>query len=231
MSVTEEGFIYFVQSVDGGPIKVGFAREVYVRLAQLQTSHSARLRILAVRRGSVLDERALHDRLAPSRLSGEWFEQSDELAALIAESDPPPEPDAPKESCGRPKGPTEAEMARELAAALRREFGEGPQAVKRVAKLCRVTPRAVDNWFKGTHCMSAYCLVRLCEVSDDVFWTTMRLAGREEQLRALMSVSHEDIQAVYDRIDEIAQMFVNEIDVFRSRIPAPPRPAGIATGQ
>ncbi len=74
--------IYFAQV--SNRVKIGRARDVAARLAQLQTGSSSPLRLVAV-----LDdvpeslERRLHQFFAADRLHGEWFQVSAPLASLM----------------------------------------------------------------------------------------------------------------------------------------------------
>lgn len=80
----KEGFVYFVQA--GGPegqIKIGFATNVAVRIAALQTGCPSPLAVLCQIPGTYESERQYHERFAPDRRQGEWFHPSDELLAFI----------------------------------------------------------------------------------------------------------------------------------------------------
>ena len=81
--------IYFVQAGDGH-IKIGFAKDVPSRLAELQTAHVVPLTLLAHVVGDRLQEAALHRRFAAGRVRGEWFRSSPELLAFIAAPAPAP---------------------------------------------------------------------------------------------------------------------------------------------
>jgi hypothetical protein len=76
--------VYFIQAESGGPIKIGRAKSVKRRLAILQIGNPARLVVLRTTPGGAHEEAALHAHFAASRLSGEWFEPTEELLALIA---------------------------------------------------------------------------------------------------------------------------------------------------
>lgn len=73
--------VYFVQGVDGGPIKIGYttSMEADGRLAGLQCGSPVQLRVLHTVRGNQRLERELHVRFAVDRLHGEWFRPSDDL--------------------------------------------------------------------------------------------------------------------------------------------------------
>jgi hypothetical protein len=73
--------IYFIQSEDGGPIKIGRSRDPRKRLAALQTSHPDDLRLLAVMDGDEAEEEALHKAFPPTR--GEWCNPTAELLEYI----------------------------------------------------------------------------------------------------------------------------------------------------
>lgn len=76
--------IYFIQSVGGGPIKIGWTKNVDARVRALQTSSAARLVVLGTCEGTRSLEAELHRRLAPHRHEGEWFLDCAEVRALMA---------------------------------------------------------------------------------------------------------------------------------------------------
>lgn len=76
--------IYFIQAGADGPIKIGIARRVDVRLRTLQTANAQRLRLLGVYRGLALEEKQLHADFASSRIGGEWFHPTPELLHLVS---------------------------------------------------------------------------------------------------------------------------------------------------
>ena len=69
--------IYFVQSGNTGPIKIGSAWDLYERLSSLQTGNPAEIYYLTsvdVPRAEVLHwERAVHREFSQMRIRGEWF--------------------------------------------------------------------------------------------------------------------------------------------------------------
>ena|SRR5690554_3207031 len=66
--------VYVIQSVIGGPVKIGRANDVGQRLAQHQCGSPFELRVLKVFRGVHLSmERDLHEQYRDFRLHGEWF--------------------------------------------------------------------------------------------------------------------------------------------------------------
>lgn len=73
---------YFIQSVDGGPIKIGRSTKAALlgRLGSIQTGNPERLRVTHTLRGD--QERALHWRFRHLRLEGEWFLPDPELVAF-----------------------------------------------------------------------------------------------------------------------------------------------------
>lgn len=76
-------FIYFV-GTEGGPIKIGKAKNVKARLAGIQTGSPYKLEILGVMMGRESLEGALHKRFSKHRLEGEWFARCDEILEFIA---------------------------------------------------------------------------------------------------------------------------------------------------
>jgi hypothetical protein len=93
--------VYFVQAVNGGPIKIGFTShyDPTRRLRQLQLFSAEELRLIGLIRAQTRDEgsglrtgreraleQSLHRRFAAQRIRGEWFEPSDALLAMVAEN-------------------------------------------------------------------------------------------------------------------------------------------------
>jgi hypothetical protein len=78
-----DGCIYFIQGISGGLIKIGYAKDIYRRLKNLQASCPLPLKILAVIRGSLDSESNLHSRFAKNRKHGEWFEPTEQLSIFI----------------------------------------------------------------------------------------------------------------------------------------------------
>lgn len=78
-------YCYFIQGVNGGPVKIGKADLPQRRLAQLQPANPTELCIRAVCRGGNIAERELHARFADTRIGkSEWFDISDDLEQLMA---------------------------------------------------------------------------------------------------------------------------------------------------
>ena len=66
--------LYFVQGANGGPIKIGLARNVERRIKALQASLPVILRLLyVIPNASQETELYLHTMFAEHRLHGEWF--------------------------------------------------------------------------------------------------------------------------------------------------------------
>jgi hypothetical protein len=82
--VPTPGFVYFMQSEQGGPIKIGWARDPDHRCRELQVAHPYRLLVLARVAGSTKLEAGLHALLDEHRLSGEWFEDAPAVRAVVA---------------------------------------------------------------------------------------------------------------------------------------------------
>ena len=74
--------VYFIQSVVGGPIKIGVAGNPEERMKQHQTGSPFRLKIVHIIWGvSYQTEKELHNRFANYRLHGEWF--SEKILGLL----------------------------------------------------------------------------------------------------------------------------------------------------
>lgn len=75
--------VYFIQAISGGPIKIGFTRNLTTRLAALQNSHPERLIVVAAFPGGPAEEGELHHKFKAVRVNGEWYEPSSDLLAEI----------------------------------------------------------------------------------------------------------------------------------------------------
>lgn len=66
-------FIYFIQSGEDGPIKIGYSVDPDRRLPQLQTGNPRGLILRHIIPGDRSVEHQLHTRFEPARIRGEWF--------------------------------------------------------------------------------------------------------------------------------------------------------------
>jgi hypothetical protein len=82
---------YFVEAIGLKRIKIGRARDVAQRLATLRTGSAVPL---VLRATTTIPERDLHRRFRRDRVCGEWFNFTDEIAALIEEINNPAKPTA-----------------------------------------------------------------------------------------------------------------------------------------
>jgi len=74
---------YLIQSVKGGPVKIGKSLDPEKRLASMQTGSPVELQLLAVIPRDV--ERELHDRFSHAHSHGEWFAPTEDLVAFVDE--------------------------------------------------------------------------------------------------------------------------------------------------
>jgi hypothetical protein len=74
--------VYFVQA-ETGQIKIGLARDVEKRVAQLRTGSPVQITLLAVTDGGQPREFTYHQRFAEHRLHGEWFRPNPDILAEI----------------------------------------------------------------------------------------------------------------------------------------------------
>jgi|SRR5215469_9319579 len=68
------GYIYAIQSTAGGLVKLGYAKNIPLRLGQIQNMCPIPLRIIWHTAGTMDDEEALHTAFASRRQHGEWFD-------------------------------------------------------------------------------------------------------------------------------------------------------------
>ena len=78
--------VYVVRGVRGGPIKIGFSKDVNARMIALESNQPYPLEILYVIRNAGHDfERYMHRNLKKYRTKGEWFEYDDTVKQKIEE--------------------------------------------------------------------------------------------------------------------------------------------------
>lgn len=82
-----EKCVYFIRSVDGGPVKIGTSVNPEGRLNALQTAHPTRLKIIGTMKGGLVVEKAIHTLFVADRLrhNGEWFHPSAALIDFISD--------------------------------------------------------------------------------------------------------------------------------------------------
>lgn len=130
--------VYFIQAVDGGPIKIGSTFNPVKRLGSLQGGSPVRLQILGLLKGAGRDaEGALHIRFLDSHSHGEWFHPTPELIAYIAEH---------ARLAGPIKVRFKSDVNYELARRMRR-VNERTQA--EVAAEIGINERTLSYWERG----------------------------------------------------------------------------------
>jgi hypothetical protein len=67
------GFVYFIQGESGGPIKIGYAKDVSRRIAEIQTGFPDNLICLTFFPGNIPMEQLIHKDLKQYWLRGEWY--------------------------------------------------------------------------------------------------------------------------------------------------------------
>lgn len=77
--------VYFIQGVDGGPVKIGWAANPKKRLLDLQIGSPVKLRILGTIPGGRHHEAFLHKYFAEWHVRGEWFDPpADKVKGIIS---------------------------------------------------------------------------------------------------------------------------------------------------
>lgn len=79
-------WVYLIGSPSARPVKIGVAKSVETRIAELQIGSPLPLQLIWKTRGGRSLERALHERFAPYRIHGEWFDFGDENPAAVVAS-------------------------------------------------------------------------------------------------------------------------------------------------
>ena len=123
--------VYFVQAGPSGPIKIGYADDVSLRLSKIRSDNPYHVSLLLEIEGGRDVEAALHERFDALRFRGEWFWPGKALLAFIDEMIPAIEPEAD----GTPLSPD-----RTSARALIESLGG-----------CRAVARILDAPFTTVH--------------------------------------------------------------------------------
>lgn len=98
----------------------------------------------------------------------------------------------------------ESRFADEIAAALRRSLGDGRAGAKVVASWTGANEKTVKNWFSGTYGPSGVHLVALARHSDEVLFTFLSMAGREDLMVATKLEAAEE--AVAELLEAVRQL-------------------------
>lgn len=85
-------FVYFILNRDSNAIKIGWAKNVTTRLAELQTASPVKLELLqTIQLASSTEaqslEKQLHNHFAHLRMQGEWFQADPKLYEFIENPD------------------------------------------------------------------------------------------------------------------------------------------------
>src|SRR5688572_16497619 len=95
-------------------------------------------------------------------------------------------------------------FAEAVSAALRDEYGGSHAAIKTVVGLTGANERAVKNWFEAKNGPNGEFLISLCRHSNSVFETVLRMAGREDQLKAKKFIDAKTkLRQMLSMIDEL----------------------------
>lgn len=71
---SQNGSVYFIQSGDSGPVKIGFSSNPYFRLKQLQTGNHETLYLRKIIKGfGFFEENQLHKMLEEYNIYNEWY--------------------------------------------------------------------------------------------------------------------------------------------------------------
>lgn len=74
-----KGYVYFVQGMSGGAIKIGYSTDPEVRLKTLQTSYPDILKVLCLIPGNANTESKYHKAFEHLKLNGEWYKPDKEI--------------------------------------------------------------------------------------------------------------------------------------------------------
>lgn len=96
----KKSFVYFVELVGQGVMKIGRAKDIASRVSSIQSSTPGEIKLLGTIPGGREVERDAHSHFAQHRARGEWFSLNPEVRSQvvhIVSSGTVPEPDVPPE--------------------------------------------------------------------------------------------------------------------------------------
>jgi hypothetical protein len=97
-------------------------------------------------------------------------------------------------------------LATAIAAALSRDFGSSPGAVKRVAKLVNANERAVRNWFDAKNGPSGEHLVKLMRHSPSVVEVVLALSDQSGLVQAkLVADAKHRVRQLLAMLDDLTE--------------------------
>ncbi len=82
----KDSYVYLIGVSWDGVLKIGFSKNPWARLGDIQTSHHEKISVLAVFRCKSHSEVDLHDILKDYRKNGEWFDIPNNLRETIRQS-------------------------------------------------------------------------------------------------------------------------------------------------
>jgi len=77
--------VYFIQSENGGPIKIGYSNDLVIRIRSLQNYYKQKFKVLAVIPGTYKTEKEIHRKFERYRIKGEWFKDVPRVLEKIDE--------------------------------------------------------------------------------------------------------------------------------------------------
>jgi DNA-binding XRE family transcriptional regulator len=81
--------VYFIRAGRKGPVKIGVADSIAVRLAQLQTAHWRELSVIREIEGGAREEQWLHSHFRSRHIRGEWFHFDASMLTVCPDATPP----------------------------------------------------------------------------------------------------------------------------------------------
>lgn len=134
--------IYFAQyENDNGPIKIGLSRNIQKRLAEIQMTCPAPIKLLKVIEGEWEKEARIHYHFSHIRLHGEWFKPEKELLDFI--ENPYEVPEIPKTTWSVNTMPIEGEVEKVISYS---DSETKLYTVDEVAKLLKVNSSLIRRY-------------------------------------------------------------------------------------
>lgn len=117
------GYVYFARAEDG-LVKIGFTRDIVMRLVGLNSAGHGRVTLLGIVSGPMSLEGHYHRRYSRSRITGEWFKATPAILREAAKHFRKPEEVTAYSTWGRALGRVSIRIERTIIEAIREDVIE-----------------------------------------------------------------------------------------------------------
>lgn len=142
--------VYFIESE--GKIKIGISRNVQARLSQIRGHSGTPAKLIASVPGTRHVEKALHKKLTQHRISGEWFQDCEDVRSAMQL--------AINSFAAQPSETADERRRKELFGQVAKIIWPNKTAAH-LAAIAGVDERSAWRWLSGTHEPPAVVIVAM----------------------------------------------------------------------